>query len=89
MQGWNDHEGRVMQFDHGNLCFLGVYFPNGGKSDEAWQEKLQFYDHFLIHINRLRGQGKNIIFCGDLNVAHNEIDLARPKENEKKCRLPS
>ena len=83
MQGWDDHEGRVIRFEYENFCLLGVYFPNGGKSDEAWQEKLRFYDHFLAHINRLRGQGKSIIFCGDLNVAHNEIDLARPKENEK------
>ena len=58
MTSWNDQEGRVIRFDQQNLCFFGVYFPNGGKSDEAWQEKLQFYDHFLEHINRLRDQKK-------------------------------
>ena len=83
MEGWNDHEGRVIRFDHGEHTFLGVYFPNGGKSEAAWQEKIRFYDHFLEHINSLRKKGKKVIFCGDLNVAHNEIDLARPKENQK------
>ncbi len=82
MQGWNDHEGRVIGFTCGDFLFAGVYFPNGGKSEEAWQEKLHFYDHFLEQVNGFRKDGKKVIWCGDLNVAHNEIDLARPKENE-------
>ena len=43
--------------------------------------KLEFYDHFLKFIEKLRKQGKKVIFCGDINTAHNEIDLSRPKEN--------
>jgi len=45
--------------------------------------KLQFYEAFLKYINKLKKAGKNVIFCGDINAAHNEIDLARPKENSE------
>lgn len=83
MEGWNDHEGRVIRADIQDYSFLGVYFPNGGKSPEAWEEKLVFYEHFLSHVNDLREKGRKVIWTGDLNVAHEEIDLARPKENEK------
>lgn len=82
MEGWDDTEGRVIGFRSSELVFIGVYFPNGGKSEEAWREKLRFYDHFLEWVNALRSSGKRVVWCGDLNVAHNEIDLARPKENE-------
>ncbi len=81
---YQDDEGRVIAYHYGGFILLGVYFPNGGKSAEAWQEKLKFYDRFLEYINMLKKEGsKKIIFCGDFNVAHNEIDLARPKENMK------
>ncbi|MCS6984972.1 MAG: exodeoxyribonuclease III [Leptospiraceae bacterium] len=82
MPGWRDHEGRVMGLAFKDYMLYGVYFPNGGKSPEAWREKLQFYDHFHRYIHSLRDNGKKVIFAGDLNVAHQEIDLARPKENE-------
>ncbi len=83
MPDWHDHEGRVIGLAFNNTIIFGNYFPNGGKSEAAWQEKLLFYDHFHAYINKLRSYGKAVIFTGDLNVAHNEIDLARPKENEK------
>lgn len=83
MPKWNDHEGRVLGVKEGDLIIFGNYFPNGGKSDAAWQEKLKFYDHFHSYIAALRKQKNRILFTGDLNVAHNPIDLARPKENEK------
>ena len=83
MPNWSDTEGRIIQYSYNNIYMLGIYFPNGGKSEDAWKEKLVFYDHFLAHINQLRQEGWKIIFCGDLNVAHQEIDLARPKANEK------
>ena len=62
--------------------FQGLYFPNGGKSEAAFQGKLQFYSQVLRYINLLRKQGRRIIFAGDFNCAHTEIDLARPKENQ-------
>ena len=79
MPEWNDHEGRVLGVEADDLVIFGNYFPNGGKSDAAWREKLVFYDHFHSYIAALRKKKKRVIFTGDLNVAHNPIDLARPK----------
>jgi exodeoxyribonuclease III len=81
MPNFIDDEGRVSRVDIGEYSFFGIYFPNGGKSEEAWKEKLVFYDLFLEYINSLRREGKKIIWAGDINCAHEEIDLARPKEN--------
>ena len=78
-----DDEGRVLAADYGDFILFNVYFPNGKMSDERLQYKLRFYDAFLEHIEALRAQGKCVIFCGDVNTAHTEIDLARPKANEK------
>ncbi len=80
-------EGRVsrVQFEFGGDTYsvLSIYFPNGGKSDEAWLGKLKFYDRVLEYINDLRKSGQVVIVGGDMNVAHTEIDLARPKENKR------
>jgi exodeoxyribonuclease-3 len=78
-----DDEGRIIEVDYGNLTLLNVYFPNGGGGPERLKYKLDFYDAFLEHIDAYRSSGREIIFCGDVNTAHEEIDLARPKENEK------
>jgi exonuclease III len=48
-----------------------------------WTTNSAFMMHFLNHIEKFRKQGKKVIFCGDINTAHEEIDLARPKENEE------
>ena len=74
-------EGRVLQLDFKKFTLLNIYLPNGGASDERLKYKLEFYKEFLEYIKRLEKNGKKIIFCGDVNTAHNEIDLARPKEN--------
>ena len=79
-----DPEGRVLRSDLGEWTLLNIYFPNGGKSPEAWDYKLAFYDTILATMNELRAEGRKVIMCGDLNVAHQEIDIARPKENEGK-----
>ena len=50
---------------------------------ERLEYKLRFYDIFLEHIDRLKAEGRKIVICGDINTAHKEIDLARPKANEK------
>ena len=63
--------------------YFNVYFPNGGRGPERLQYKLDFYEKFLKYIELHRKKGKSIIVCGDVNTAHNEIDLARPKQNEK------
>jgi exodeoxyribonuclease-3 len=76
-------EGRINEMHWGNIAFFNVYFPNGKRSEERLAYKLAFYDRFLDHIEGLRKKGMSIIFCGDVNTAHREIDLARPKENEE------
>ncbi len=82
------NEGRVARLDfelEGKLfSVLGSYFPNGGKSDEAWQHKLQFYEAWLNYVNTIRVSGRQVIWAGDVNCAHNAIDLARPKDNDGK-----
>jgi exodeoxyribonuclease-3 len=87
MDNFSDTEGRIIQADFSqeniNYSLLGVYFPNGGKSPLAWQEKLVFYDLFLDYVNLLRSSGKVVIWTGDINCAHNEIDLSHPKRNMK------
>lgn len=76
-----DAEGRVITLEYPSFYLLNVYFPNGGQGPERLKYKLEFYEAFLDHIEGLRRNGKAVIFCGDVNTAHNEIDLARPKEN--------
>ena len=76
-------EGRINEIHWDNIAFFNVYFPNGKRNRERLDYKMAFYERFFKHIQKLRGEGKSIIFCGDINTAHNEIDLARPKENEK------
>ena len=78
-----DFEGRIISAFFKDFVILGVYFPNGGMGPDRLAYKLDFYDAFLKHIEKLRSSGTPIIFCGDINTAHEEIDLARPKENEK------
>ena len=78
-----DSEGRVLMADYGQYVIFGIYFPNGRRSEERLQYKMDFYDAFLEVAQSVRAQGKNVLICGDLNTAHKEIDLARPKANEK------
>lgn len=84
-----DEEGRLIMAEYkgpaddgASFILINVYFPNGGGAPERLRYKLDFYDYFLEFINKLHKKQPNIIFCGDLNVAHKPIDLARPKENE-------
>jgi exodeoxyribonuclease III len=78
-----DSEGRIQIADYGEFVLFNIYFPNGKMSEERLKYKMDFYDAFLDHANNLRDQGRNIVVCGDVNTAHKEIDLARPKENSK------
>jgi len=78
-----DTEGRLIVAYFENFVLINGYFPNGGQGPERLKYKLEFYDAFLKFVLKLRKSGKNIIFCGDVNTAHEAIDLARPKENEE------
>lgn len=78
-----DEEGRVLQLDFPEFCLFNVYFPNGKAGAERLAFKMAFYEAFLEHVETLRQTKPFLIIAGDVNTAHREIDLARPKENEK------
>lgn len=79
---WDD-EGRVIITKFDEFTLLNVYFPNGKRDKGRLAYKMNFYEYFLKYINNLRDKGEKVIFCGDVNTAHSEIDLSRPKENSK------
>ncbi|MBC8185727.1 exodeoxyribonuclease III [candidate division KSB1 bacterium] len=79
-----DSEGRILELEFDNVTLFNIYFPNGKQSKERLQYKMDFYDAFLERANNLKDQGIKLIVCGDVNTAHKEIDLAHPKENEKR-----
>ena len=78
-----DNEGRILQLDYDAFILFNIYFPNGKSRTERLEYKMDFYEAFLKHIDKLHSEGRNIVVCGDVNTAHKPIDLARPKENEK------
>jgi len=78
-----DNEGRFIVTEFDDFTLFNIYFPNGKASTERLQYKMDFYNTFLKHCQKLLKQNKKIIICGDVNTAHKEIDLARPKENSQ------
>ena len=78
-----DNEGRTLILHYDNFVLFNVYFPNGGAGNKRVPYKMKFYDIFLKKVEQIHKKQKNIIITGDVNTAHEEIDLARPKENEK------
>lgn len=77
-----DQEGRTIIAEYPDFTLINCYFPNGGRDHSRVPFKLDFYKAFLEKCNTLRAQGRTVIFCGDVNTSHREIDLARPKANE-------
>ena len=77
-----EREGRVIEADFGEFVLLTSYFPNAGRKLARLDFKLAYYEAFLERIVALREAGRSVVFMGDLNVAHAEIDVARPNEKE-------
>ena len=77
-----DAEGRTLAIDYGDFLLYNIYYPNGGASPERLAYKMAFYDAFLKEAVKQKKKGRNLVICGDVNTAHTEIDLARPKDNE-------
>lgn len=75
-----DGEGRIVLLEYEKFYLFNVYFPNGGTGEERLKFKLEFYKRFLDLMESYRKK-KPVVLCGDVNTAHTEIDLARPKEN--------
>jgi exodeoxyribonuclease-3 len=78
-----DLEGRVIIAEYPGFTLFNVYFPNGKAGPERLKYKMAFYDVFLRYADSLKAGGKKLVVCGDVNTAHKEIDIARPKENSK------
>ena len=78
-----DDEGRIIVADYKKFVLINIYYPNGKASEERLKYKMDFYDAFLKYAEKLKAKSKKLVICGDVNTAHKEIDLARPKENEK------
>ena len=78
-----DSEGRVLETKFKDFSLFNIYFPNGKMNEERLKFKMDFYEQALKHFLKLREKGKRLVVCGDYNTAHQPIDLARPKENEK------
>ncbi len=77
-----DNEGRIISAEYDDFIVFNIYFPNGKMNRERLNYKLEFYGAALEVFDQLVKSGKNLIIMGDVNTAHNEIDLSRPKDNE-------
>ena len=77
-----DQEGRVIRVDYSDFVLLNCYFPNSQREHTRLDYKLRFCQKIQEFAESLKQQGKNLVICGDLNIAHQEIDLANPKSNE-------
>mgnify|MGYP003298159317 FL=1 len=78
----HDHEGRVITLEYEEFYLITVYVPNSQDGLARLEYRMRFEDDFLKYIKKLEEQ-KPVIYCGDLNVAHKEIDLKNPKTNRK------
>ena len=76
----HDHEGRVITLEYPDFYFLTVYTPNSQDGLKRLEYRMRWEDDFLAYVNELDRE-KPVICCGDLNVAHQEIDLKNPKTN--------
>lgn len=77
-----DNEGRVLTLEFSKFYLTNAYFPNGGEENKRVPFKLQFCKKYHAFIKKLEKK-KPVIICGDFNTAHEEIDLARPKQNQE------
>jgi len=78
-----DDEGRYVRIDFDRLSLISIYLPSGSSGEHRQQSKFRFLDAFLPHLTTLRKEGREIIVCGDWNIAHKEIDLKNWKGNRK------
>ncbi len=77
-----DDEGRVTQADYTDFSLISAYFPNSQDTLARLPYKLAFCQAMLSYCNQLIAEGRHIVLCGDYNIAHTRIDIARPDENE-------
>jgi exodeoxyribonuclease-3 len=76
-----DREGRYVEAEFSTVTVISVYFPSGSSSPERQQAKFRFLDAFFPHMKKLRDSGREVLLCGDVNIAHREIDLKNWRSN--------
>ena len=75
-----DSEGRTITLEFENFYLVNCYVPNSKKNLERLESRMSFEDKMREYLNNLKSK-KNVIYCGDLNVAHEEIDIKNPNTN--------
>ena len=78
-----DAEGRYLEVDFGKLAVISLYLPSGSSSPARQESKFRFLAEFLPHLQQLRAAGREVILCGDWNIAHQPIDLKNWRSNQK------
>lgn len=78
-----DDEARTVITEYPDFTLFNTYIPSASKGHEVVPFKLEYCEALLSQMDSCRAAGKPVIMCGDVNIAHNPIDLARPKANEK------
>ena len=78
-----DAEGRYLRADFGALSVISVYLPSGSSGPHRQAIKFDFMDHFLPYLRKLAAEGREVLLCGDWNIAHREIDLKNWRSNRK------
>ncbi len=74
-----DEEGRMLRLDYKDFILIDFYIPHGGRGKENLPYKLETYKHLLKYLDKIKD--KKVVIIGDFNIAHDDIDLARPKQN--------
>jgi len=78
-----DREGRYVEAQFATVNVISVYFPSGSSSPERQQAKFRFLDVFFPYLKQLRDSGREYLLCGDVNIAHRQIDLKNWRSNQK------
>jgi exodeoxyribonuclease-3 len=78
-----DAEGRYLQADFADYSVVSLYLPSGSSGEDRQAVKFKFLDAFMPHLRELRVSGREVIVCGDWNIAHREIDLKNWRGNKK------
>ncbi len=78
-----DAEGRYLCADYANFSVVSLYLPSGSSGEDRQHVKFRFMDALLPHLRALRERGREVVICGDWNIAHREIDLKNWRGNKK------
>jgi exodeoxyribonuclease-3 len=78
-----DHEGRYIQFDYPKFSIVSLYLPSGTSGEGRQAVKYDFLAQFAEHLIQLKNEGRELIVCGDYNIAHKKIDLKNWRGNQK------